>query len=336
MLRFSSIGDVLQTLSVAGKLGEVFPQAEIHWVTRQEFAPLLDTHPSIKKVWTLKRGLKGREGFSELARLGRELKRERFTHVYDAHNNLRSRILCWQLKGFANWRVVFGKLKFLRRSIYRWRRFLLFKFRINRFPKPFPGQFALLEPLESWGIKPLAPPPPQLFLPKSRVAETALKLPWKEFVALAPSASYALKRWPVEHWIRLIRLMPQCRFVILGGPEDQFLKVIAQSEPDRVIDFSGQLTLFQSADVVGLAQALVSNDTGLLHVAEQIGKPCIALMGPAPFGYPGRPKTRILERELGCRPCSKHGQGPCVNKEFQLCLRAIAPEEVAHELRNMI
>jgi ADP-heptose:LPS heptosyltransferase len=336
LLRFSSIGDVLQTLSVAGKLGESFPGAEIHWVTREEFAPLLETHPHITKVWTLKRGPKGLAGLEELKRLGTELKRERFTHIYDAHNNLRSRILCWQLKGFANWRVLAGQIKFLRRSIYRWRRFLLFKLRINRFPKPFPGQLALLEPLQKWELNTAPPNPPQLFLPADRLTQTRRLIPWTDFVTLAPSASYPLKRWPVEHWIRLIQLVPDCNFVILGGPEDQFVKHIVEVGPERVLNLAGKLSLFQSADTVELSRCLISNDTGLLHVAEQIGKPCIALMGPAPFGYPGRPKTRILERDLWCRPCSKHGQGPCVNPEFQKCLRDITPEEVAQELRKQL
>jgi ADP-heptose:LPS heptosyltransferase len=326
LLRFSSFGDVLQTLSVAGKLGAAFPQSEIHWVTREEFAPLIETHPCVKKVWTLRRGA----GFSDLLALGRSLKAEGFTHVYDAHNNLRSRVLCWQLKGWANWRVWLRRVKFVRRSIYRFRRFLLFNWHINLFPKPFPGQFALLEPLRRWGLTPELPPVPQLFLSVSQGASK--KIPWKDFVALAPSASYPLKRWPIEHWAKLIQLMAKTQFVVLGGPDDAFLQALVDVAPERVRNFAGQLSLYESAQWIAQAAALVSNDTGLLHVAEQIGKPCIALMGPAPFGYPGRPATRILELELSCRPCSKHGQGPCVNAKFQKCLRDITPEQVAAQL----
>src|SRR4051812_39339950 len=111
IIRFSSFGDVLQTLSVLGRLGLDFPQAEIHWVTRREFTPLLETHPRLNKVWSLNKGAR----FGDLWRLARELRRENFTHVYDAHNNLRSHLLGWLL-----WTP---GLNFLRRSIYRWRRF---------------------------------------------------------------------------------------------------------------------------------------------------------------------------------------------------------------------
>src|SRR5665213_1330013 len=141
IIRFSSFGDVLQTLSVAGRITEVYPQAKIHWVTRDEFVPLISTHPQIRKVWSLPKGA----GFKEIWNLGGQLQAENFTHVYDAHNNLRSHILSFRLNGMGAWRVWTGKIKFLRRSIYRWKRFLLFRLRKNLFPKPFSGQRALLE-----------------------------------------------------------------------------------------------------------------------------------------------------------------------------------------------
>jgi len=333
IIRFSSFGDVLQSLSIAGRLGESFPGAEIHWVTRAEFVPLLQGHPHIKKVWSVGKGA----GFKDVLNLGRHLREERFTHIYDAHNNLRSHLLGWMLNGFLAWRVWTGRHKFLRRSIYRWKRFLLFRFRYNLFPKPFSGQFALLEPLAAWSIPAEAPPPPQLFLD---AAAQAGPPQWPagltEFVALAPSAAFALKRWPMEHWKALVGMFPQTQFVVLGGPEDVFLQELAEAFPGRVYNLAGQLSLLESAAVVARAHALVSNDTGLMHVAEQVGKPCLALMGPAPFGFPSRALTTIFELDLACRPCSKHGQGPCINPEFQKCLRDIRPSTVADALRRIL
>lgn len=335
IIRFSSFGDVLQTLSVAGALHQRFPQAEIHWVTRLEFAPLIETHPGVKKVWTIGRGL----SFKGLWDLGRQLQQQNFTDVYDAHNNLRSHVIGWVIKGFLDWRAWTGRVRFLRRSIYRFRRFLLFRFHINRFPQPFSGQRALLEPLEKWGVSVQAPETPQLFFHKNEAESVANKIPFVkqgEFIALAPSAAFELKRWPVEYWKALIQEMPQTRFALLGGPEDTFIKEIADTAPDRVTNLAGRLSLNESAAVVASSQALVSNDTGLMHVAEQIGKPCIALMGPAPFGFPSRPLTKTMQVPLNCRPCSKHGQGPCVNAEFHKCMRDIRPSQVASELKEML
>jgi ADP-heptose:LPS heptosyltransferase len=105
-------------------------------------------------------------------------------------------------------------------------------------------------------------------------------------------------------------------------------------DPSRVLNLSGQLSLQESTAAISLCRGLISNDTGLLHVGEQLGKKTIALMGPAPFGFPSRPSTRILELNLPCRPCSKHGQGPCVNEKFQRCLVDITPEQVHREMQS--
>ncbi len=113
------------------------------------------------------------------------------------------------------------------------------------------------------------------------------------------------------------------------------MQTLVSVNPGRVINLAGQLSLSESACVVAHAQALVSNDTGLMHVAEQLGKPCLALMGPAPFGFPSRPATEIFQIPLACRPCSKHGQGPCVNVELQKCMRDIQPGAVAQSLRRV-
>ena len=329
IIRFSSFGDVLQTLSVAGKIKAAYPGAEIHWVTRAEFAILVEPHPAVHRVWTLGRG----EGARALYDLARRLRIERFTHVYDAHNNVRSHLITMVMHGLFGWRRLWRGQRFVRRCKYRWRRFLLFYLRLNLYPKPFPGQFALLEPLAAWEIDAAPPPTPQLFL---NVNPATAMPPFDEFVTLAPSAAYPLKRWPLEFFAELIRLSPQVNFVALGGPEDTFVEALVAVAPGRVVNWAGRGSLTESASVVAKSRALVANDTGLMHVAEQLGVACVALMGPAPFGYPSRPLTTVLERDLSCRPCSKHGQGPCVNPEFQACLRTISPAEVADALKEIL
>ena len=335
IIRFSSFGDVLQTLSVAGALHARWPEAEIHWVTRQEFIPLIETHPAVNKVWSLPRT----GGWRHLLKVAKALRQQQFTHVYDAHNNLRSHFIGWVLKGFFNWRLLLTNMKFLRRPIYRFRRFLLFRFHHNLFPQPFNGQADLLRPLRHWGVPLAAPQVPQLFLTLAakKIAQEKLG-DWqkKSFVALAPSAAFALKRWPFSHWQTLIQSQSDLQFVLLGGPEDHFIKDLVPIAPSRVLNLAGQLSFSESASVIELAAALISNDTGLLHVGEQLGKPCVALMGPAPFGFPSRPRTTILELNLSCRPCSKHGQGPCVNSQHHKCMVDITPQKVSQELRRIL
>lgn len=331
IIRFSAFGDVVQTLSVPSAIKKVYPQARIHWVTRKDMAPLLKNHPHIDKVWEFDRkaGLKG------LVKLALQMRAEKFTHIYDAHNNTRSRLISTVLRplGFLG----LGP-QFIRRSIRRWKRFLLFRFRINTFEMPFSGQRDLLEPLLPWGISKVPPEAPQLFLSEEHLQKAREILgDYTQAVALAPSAAHFLKRWPKEYWKDLILLCPQHKFVLLGGPEDSFIEDIRAVAPERVMNLAGKCSLPVSAGVVALTSTLITNDTWLLHAAEQLGKKAIALMGPAPFGFPCRSSTKIMEIKLPCRPCSKHGQGPCVNKEkFHQCLVDLTPQLISIELKSLL
>lgn len=330
IIRFSSFGDVVQTLSVPSALRTRFPGSRIHWVTRQDLAGLLERHPSIDKIWSYDRK-SGLRGLLDLASL---LRNEKYDRIYDAHNNLRSRFLCLSLRPLA----IFGiGPQLIRRSMKRWKRFLLFRFHQNLFEKPFSGQRDLLEPLVPWGVSKNLPPPPQIFLnPEDQKKAGEIIRGFENAICLAPSAAYVLKRWPVEHWKNLILEMPQEKFILLGGPEDQFITEIAAVAPERSLNLAGKCSLGVSSAVIEKSKLLIANDTGLLHVGEQLGKKCIALMGPAPFGFPSRTSTKILELDLACRPCSKHGQGPCVNEKFHRCLVDITPEQVkATALRRL-
>lgn len=328
IIRFSSFGDVVQSLSIPSALAQQFPGAEIQWITRKDMAPLLTGHPHINKVWSFDK----KTGMVGLIKMCFEMRQEHFTHIYDAHNNLRSRVIAFILRPFG-----IGP-KFIRRSIRRWKRFLLFRFRVNTFELPFSGQRDLLEPLQPWGVSKKAPAAPQIFpTEENRSKAISVLGAFANTVALAPSAAFFLKRWPKEYWQELILKMPEQKFVLLGGPEDSFIEDIQGVAPDRVLNLAGKCSLQVSSAVVAESRALVSGDTGLMHVAEQLGKPTIALMGPAPFGFPSRPSTKIMEIELPCRPCSKHGQGPCVNKfKYHQCLVDITPAQVADQLRTLL
>jgi ADP-heptose:LPS heptosyltransferase len=336
ILRFSSFGDVTQCLSVPSRLKELSKEAEIHWATRDDMAPLVEGHPQVSFVWTLSR----QEGFKGLWRLIQNLKKERFSHIYDAHNSLRSRLVCLFLTPPLALTRVFDAPLVTRKPKKLFKRFLLFRLHKNFYEKPFSGQRDLLEPLQKFGLAKTLPPPPQIF-PSHAAREKAQALLAErglrpgEFICLAPSAAHRLKRWPLESWKKLITLNPEKNFVCLGGPEDRFIEELTAVDSLRVFNFAGLLSLIESAAVIESSRLLVSNDTGVLHLGEQLGKKTIALMGPAPFGFPSRPSTKIMEIDLPCRPCSKHGQGPCVNEKFQRCLVDITPEQVQKELERL-
>jgi ADP-heptose:LPS heptosyltransferase len=325
IVRFSSFGDICQALPVAAKIRELDPSAKIHWVTRKDFAALVQSYPQVDQVWTLDKS----NGFSGLMKMIQDLKIMNYTHVYDAHANLRSLIVLLNL-WWHNW-----NLKWIRRSKNRFLRILLFYFRIHLLPKPFRGAQSYLSPLRAWFSDVSVPAPLHLHLP-----DTALPLPQRypigEAVLLAPSANWELKRWPVEYWVQLIRQNPDIKFVILGGSQDQFCAEIANLGGPSSLNLAGKLTWIESMQIISKARLLISGDTGLLHFADIIGKKTIALIGPTAFGYPSRSSSYVLEVDLPCKPCTKDGNTRCRNSINKRCLREITPEKVSHTLNQCL
>ncbi len=323
IIRFSSIGDVTQALSIPSFIKKTHPKAEVHFVTRQDLASLLENHPHIDRRWKLDRGT----GLKGLFKLIQELRSENYTHIYDAHNNLRS---------FFIRSLIWGPHKLVK-PMMRLKRFLLIRFQINLFEKPFSGQRDLIKPLKKWGFRYFLPSAPQLFLgseEKAYAQKIIHDFKLFDYFVIVPSAAYFLKRWPLEKWHDLIQLNSDRTFVILAGPTDHFTEAL--NIYPNVVQLAGKTSLLQSAAIIEQARCVIANDTGLLHIAEQLGRPAVALMGPAPFGFPSRASTKILERNLKCRPCSKHGQGPCKNKYYQECLQSITALEVNSELTTLL
>jgi ADP-heptose:LPS heptosyltransferase len=322
IIRFSSFGDIIQALSVIECFLNKFPEGQIHWAIRSDFTQLLKSNSKITKIWPLER----KQGFSGLWDLTKQLRKEKYTHVYDAHNNLRSRFLSFFL----------CPKFFLRRSKNRLKRFLLFKLRINFFPKRLLAHDTYIGPLKKWGIENVPLKNSQLIIPNEIKQKVASKIPFKPFIALIPSAAWELKRWPLEYWQKIIEVSPSENFVILGGPEDTFLeRLITPENNSRVINLSGKLSLLESCAVVQHARAAIGNDTGLSHAADQLGTPIVFLTGPTAFGLPSRKTSISMEIDLWCRPCSKDGRGKCINSVYKKCLYDIKPETVQKELKHL-
>jgi ADP-heptose:LPS heptosyltransferase len=328
VIRFSSFGDILQSLPAVSALSAHNTSSRISYLTKKQFVPLVKNHPAITQT----EELLGKGSFLDLWQMARRLSENKYTHVYDAHNNLRSHLFCIFLRFFGLLRGTHFSL--CRRSKNRWKRFLFFKLHRPVFKMPFRGAESFIEPLKQWGVLENAKHQKNLFLDHSQSIQ-GLNLP-STFVALAPSAAWPNKRWPVDHWKRLIESLPQIHFVLLGGPEDLFCEDIARASSNTT-NLAGKLNLMESCEVVEKAAAVISGDTGLLHAADQMEKKVLALIGPTAFGYPWNASTsQVLEVELPCKPCSKDGRTPCVNPIYQKCMVDINPNRVKLALLDLL
>lgn len=328
IIRFSSFGDIVQCSSILPELKTLFKTSTIHWVTRSDFTELVALNAEVDHIWSFKRSA----GLMGLLKLGLALKKEGYTHVYDAHSNLRSVIL---LLFFS---FLFKQPFIIKRSKNRIKRFLLFVLRKNYFAMPYLGRVSYLSPVKAWGGRNTISVHKWNFNDECRHNIhnhlKACSLELNSFVILVPSAAWGMKRWPLENFKKLITLSPDTHFVILGGPDDGFTEELVENVSGRVFNFAGKLSLIESCYMLTLCSAMVSADTGLLHVADILGIEAVALIGPTAFGQPAAKSSRVAQVNLDCRPCSKDGRGKCIQPVYQKCMVDITPTAVKQMLDN--
>ncbi|MCB0698181.1 MAG: glycosyltransferase family 9 protein, partial [Chitinophagaceae bacterium] len=168
---------------------------------------------------------------------------------------------------------------------------------------------------------------------------------WAGYVACVIGGSYATKKYPVDKWIEFCKKCPY-PIILLGGPEDRDAgEKIAVTDKVKIYNSCGKFKLNESASLVRYAKVVISNDTGLMHIAAALKKPVISLWGNTVpsmgmFPYYGfnnlqtnvSPKSVIIENcNINCRPCSKIGYDSCPKKHFK-CMNDVDNEVVISHL----
>lgn len=151
-----------------------------------------------------------------------------------------------------------------------------------------------------------------------------------------------MKRWAAENYAELARRIAfdfGHHVVLLGDRDDAPAAIpIAREAPGRVVNLIGRTDVMEAAAVISRALVFIGNDSGLMHLAEAVGVPVIALFGPTveEFGYyPSLPQSKVLERSLPCRPCSRNGRRPCP-RGTQECLTGIPVDSVEEALWDLL
>ena len=351
VIRFGYLGDLcLLAWSLSGQDAAAraagTPRPRITLAVKAAYAPLLANVPGIDIVAPL-RGPRLRD----LWQLARLLRRERFDTVLDAHGVLRSRLLCLLLGRRPARRIVkdtAARLALLRaRHAHGARRMplppALQRTMLRRFDEVVspvgtaavettphgvgPGA-ALLAAGHGCALRPRGP----------------ANGPRPARIGLAPGARWDTKRWPPGHWAELLRRLREVTDlpveIFLGARERAWFAAGPLADAAAAagdVTVATDLPLPELARRLGACRVVITNDSGLLHLAEAAGTPVLALFGPTvrAFGYfPLLADSRVLERELACRPCSRNGRRPCWRGDLA-CLAEISPDAVLAALRTL-
>ncbi len=306
IIRFSSIGDIVLTSPVIRCLKTQSPDTEVHYLTKKQNHSILSSNPYISRIWLFD------NDFNDLIP---QLRSENFSFIVDLHKNFRSRFVILKLgKPSAS----FPKLNF--------RKWLLVNTKINILPDVHivDRYFRALQKLEirndGKGL--------DYFIPQAEEVDISGILPKheKDYIAFSIGGKHNTKIFPEEKIIAVCKSINNT-ILLLGGHEDRQRgeRIISQCG-NNVINGCGKYTINQSASLIRQSAKVITNDTGLMHIAAAFRKPTISVWGntvPAFGMYPYLPEgfrktSTILEvKNLSCRPCSKLGYDRCPKYHFR-------------------
>jgi heptosyltransferase-2 len=219
--------------------------------------------------------------------------------------------------------------------------------RMNRQDLPMTVQqfVALALPAEARVPEDLPRPALEVRAPDVEVAlrELQLQRPAGRLLALCPGAEYGpAKRWPAEYFAAVARAWTAKFNEDMGGAVWLFgsqkdAPVTAQVNEharDGCVDLAGRTTLTQAIDLLSLADAVVTNDSGLMHVAASLDRRVIALYGSSDPGMtpPMNERAVVLRTGIACSPCFKR---ECPLGHFK-CMRDLSPERVLDVLDQRV
>ena len=320
----SWIGDMIMAQSLFKVLCEQHDNAEISVMAPPFTQPLLARMPQVSESLTLDLA-HGELSLRKRKRLGKALVSRHFDHAYVLPNSFKSALIPFHaaIGRRTGWA---GEFRWpLLNDIRRLDK--------DKYPLMVQRFVALAHPPES--APPDDCPKPELTVEGLQQAETLVAFGLQHdsrTIGICPGAEFgSAKQWPAEHYGELVNdlLAKGWQVWFFGSPKDELMveSILADVEPSmlsRCENLAGRTSLSQAIDLLAATEAVISNDSGLMHIAAALDKPVIAIYGSTTpdFTPPLADKVRLLATDVECRPCFER---TCPFGHLR-CLKELRPE----------
>ncbi len=339
VLRFSSIGDIILSSPLLRVLRKRFPQSQIDYATRKDYAELIRSNQNINYTYELDTD----EGIRGLWALRKRIRDEGYDLIVDIHGSIRSLFIT----------ACPGASRIVRVDKRKRERVTLVRHKKDVYDRIVPVSQRYIETVLEFGVTDDGKGT-EIQLPDSVLSGASGKLArlklneYERVIGLCPTARHLTKRWPKDRFVGLgAKFVKEwnAKILIFGGPADfDYCRTVADSiEADAgkgcTSNLCGTLDLLETAATMDFCDLVVTNDSGLMHMAEARGRNLAAIFGSTvrQFGFfPQNTNSGVIERTgLYCRPCTFIGRDSCPEKHFR-CMKEIEVQDVFRECGRLV
>lgn len=339
IIRLSSIGDIVLSSLLVRTMRKRFPQSQVDFLVKTEYSDLVRHNPHISRLLEFPR-----EGtFDDLSRLRKEIQSVEYDLIIDIHDSWRSRYLC------------FGAKRVVRINKRKLARFLLVKFKWNVYAQHGGAPSVAkryLETVRHFSVEDDGEGL-EVFVSDGdtqragEILRDAGISDGSVIIGVCPSAKHNNKMWLKEGFAEVgMGLSGGTGTVILFGSEPEAERceeirqmILKAGNRVSVINLAGKVSLLETAALMDRCSIIVTNDSGLMHIAAARKRPVAAIFGPTtrelgffPFGT----RSVVVEHPaLSCRPCTHIGLSYCPKGHFK-CMRDIAAAEVLNAAQTLL
>jgi heptosyltransferase-2 len=315
------IGDTLLAQPLFARLHQKLSGLKLDALAPAWTAPVLARMPQIDEVIESPFD-HGELKLIERWRLGRQIRAARYDQAIILPNSFKSALVPW----FADIPLRVG---FVGESRYG---LINVRHRLDAAALPLMAEryAKLAEPADAPPVRPLRAV--RLEVNQANLVITLSRLGLnrsRPIAVLCPGAEYGpAKRWPAPHFAALARALAARGFAVwlVGSGKDKPVADAIAVDDTGILNLCGRTDLGAAIDLMSLAAVVVSNDSGLMHVASALGRPLVALYGSSSPDHtpPLSPDARIVRLDLECSPCFAR---ECPLGHFR-CMNDLSPEQV--------